>query len=175
MKSFQDFAWISKVIPKTFLYFWSFSWQITCQCFPSIELERSFVGGDFVRGAARLNITMLLSRSCRRSLSILWLHHSFILIHFWGRFSTVCTLHIIGTRNRSHNLKNGMKTQIFFRRGHSPVWRKGFNNCSISVKVVNYNFLWNEKKQLATLPFILLSGLSSVWGWMGPLFGRSAY
>ena len=159
MKSFvypQDFAWISKVIPKTFLYFWSFSWQITCQCFPSIELERSFVGGDFVRGAARLNITTLLSRSCRRSLSILWLHHSFILIHFWGRFSTVCTLHIIGTRNRSHNLKNGMKTQIFFRRGHSPVWRKGFNNCSISVKVVNYNFFvkWKETTGHPPLHFV---------------------
>ena len=92
----------------------AFSWQITCQCSPSIELKRSFVGRDFVRhcveepgAAAPLNITtlLLLTRGCRLCLSILWLHHSFILIHFWGRFETVCSVYTLGLRCR--NLKSG--------------------------------------------------------------------
>ena len=134
----------------------AFSWQITCQCSPSIELKRSFVGRDFVRhcmeepgAAAPLNITtlLLLTRGCRLCLSILWLHHSFILIHFWGRFelSAVSAHYTLGLR--CGNLKSGSDESPnigILSDVQTPVWLKGY--CSISVKVVNYIFLWNENE-----------------------------
>ena len=165
----------------------AFSWQITCQCSPSIELKRSFVGRDFVRhcmeepgAAAPLNITtlLLLSRGCRLCLSILWLHHSFILIHFWGRFETVCsvcTLHIgkVTILKVVETRAQILEYQLFQMRKLLSDYQRLLEYFCKSCRL--HFFCEMEMKQLATLPFILLSGLSSVWGWMGPLFGRSAY
>ena len=57
------------------------------------------------RTERRYKTFLLLSRGCRLGLSILWLHHSFILIHFWGRFEASAHYTILKVE-KSYNIEN---------------------------------------------------------------------